>query len=73
MKLCKKDIIVLSILVILSIVSTIFIFYNDRFYDKEIITNSKEFMKIIFSAIGCIIVIPITSYITSRNLIKKDE
>ena len=48
MKLCKKDIIVLSILVILSIVSTIFTFYNDRFYDKEIMkitsieTTDKE-------------------------------
>jgi len=56
---------------------TLLILYKKGNYSFGDIINSKtfvkEFMKIIFSAIGCIIVIPITSYITSRNLIKKDE
>ncbi len=36
-------------------------------------TFSKEFIKILFSAVGCILVIPITSYITSFKLNKKKD
>ena len=56
---------------------TLLIWYKKGNYSLGDIINSKtfakEFMKIIFSSIGCILVIPITSYITSIKLSKKDE
>ena len=54
---------------------TLLILYKKGNYSFGDIINSKtfakEFIKIMFSAIGCILVIPITSYITSRRLDKK--
>jgi len=48
-------------------------FYRGNYSFLEIV-NSKTFVaeliRILFSAIGCIIVIPITAYITSNNLLK---
>ncbi|MBP3766319.1 MAG: YibE/F family protein [Bacilli bacterium] len=50
-------------------------FYTSKYSFLDII-NSKtfacEFIKILFSAIGCLLVIPITSYITTSDL-KKEE
>lgn len=55
---------------------TLLIWYKKGNYSLGDIINSKtfakEFIKIFFSSIGCILVIPITSYITSMQLSKKD-
>lgn len=49
-------------------------FYRGNYAFLDII-NAKtfvaEFIKILFSAIGCIIVIPITAYITTKNIKKQ--
>lgn len=51
---------------------TLLIWFKKGNYSLGDIINSKtfatEFIKILFSAIGCILVIPITSYITSKEL-----
>lgn len=48
-------------------------FYSNKYSFLEII-NSKtfvsEFIKILFSATGCVMVIPVTAYITSKNIVK---
>lgn len=53
---------------------TLLIWFKKGNYSLGDIMNAKtfasEFIKILFSAIGCILVIPITSYITSRELDK---
>lgn len=53
---------------------TLLIYFKTGNYTFGEIINSKtfaaEFIKIVFSAIGCIMVIPITSYITSKELEK---
>ena len=53
---------------------TLLIWFKKGNYSLGDIINAKtfaaEFIKILFSAIGCILVIPITSYITSRELDK---
>ena len=49
-------------------------FYKGHYSFLEII-NAKtfcgEFIKILFSAIGCLIVIPVTSYITTKSILKE--
>ena len=62
----KKKTLLLIIMIIISIFSLIFV-YNDDFLYKE------KIIKIMFSAIGCISVIPITAYITSNTLIKNKK
>ena len=56
---------------------TLLIWFKKGNYSLGDIINSKtfakEFIKIIFSAMGCILVIPITSYITSYKLSKKQD
>ena len=51
---------------------TLLIWFKKGNYSLGDIINAKtfasEFIKIMFSAIGCILVIPITSYITSKDL-----
>lgn len=53
---------------------TLLIWYYKGNYTFLEIINAKTFIaelvKILFSSLGCIIVIPITSYITSKNIIK---
>jgi uncharacterized membrane protein len=49
-------------------------FYHGHYSFLEIMsakTFVAEFIKIMFSAIGCFLVIPITSYITTHSLLKK--
>lgn len=51
-------------------------FYKGNYSFLDIIsakTFASEFIRILFSAIGCIIVIPITAYITSNALINKNS
>ena len=54
---------------------TLLIWFHTCNYSLTDIINAKvfcaEFIKIMFSAIGCILVIPITSYITSVSISKK--
>ena len=54
---------------------TLVIWYKTGNYSFLNIINSKsfalEFIKIIFSASGCVLVIPVTSYITSSLILKK--
>ncbi len=56
---------------------TLLIYFKTGNYSFLEIINSKtfaeEFIKIIFSAIGCILVIPITAYITSKDLVKESK
>lgn len=56
---------------------TLLIWFKKGNYSIGDIINSKtfatEFIKIMFSAIGCILVIPITSYITSKDLVKMNS
>ena len=56
---------------------TLLIWFKKGNYSLGDIVNAKtfasEFIKIIFSAIGCILVIPITSYITSKQLDKNNK
>lgn len=56
---------------------TLIIWYKTSSYTILEIINSKlfvsEIIKILFSAIGCILVIPITSYVTANNLKKKEK
>ena len=56
---------------------TLLIWFKKGNYSLGDIINAKtfaaEFIKILFSAIGCILVIPITSYITSHELVKKQN
>ena len=56
---------------------TLIIWYYKGNYSFLDIMNAKtfcaEFIRILFSAIGCIIVIPITSYITTNTIIKLDK
>ena len=56
---------------------TLLILYKKGNYSFGDIINSKtfakEFIKIMFSAIGCMLVIPITSYITSKKLDKESK
>lgn len=50
-------------------------FYTSKYSFLDIInskTFASEFIKILFSASGCLLVIPITSYITT-NTLKKEE
>ena len=50
-------------------------FYKGGYSSLEIVnakTFVSEMIKILFSALGCIIVIPITAYITTETL-KKDN
>ncbi len=51
-------------------------FYKGNYTFLDIL-NAKTFVaeiiRILFSAIGCIIIIPITAYITTNTLIKNDE
>ena len=53
---------------------TLLIWYYKGNYNFLDLVNAKifigEVIKILFSALGCILVIPITSYITSKNIIK---
>lgn len=53
---------------------TLLIWFNDLKYTGGDIINAKvfvaEFIRIMFSGLGCILVIPITAYITSYYLIK---
>ena len=53
---------------------TLFIWYYKGHYSLLEIMNAKTFagevIKILFSALGCIIIIPITSYITTKNIKK---
>lgn len=53
---------------------TLLIWFKKGNYSLGDILNAKtfasEFIKILFSAIGCILVIPITAYITSHELDK---
>ena len=55
---------------------TLVIWYYKYHYSLFDIINSKtfatEFIKILFSAMGCVIVIPITAYITAKTLKKVD-
>ena len=56
---------------------TLLIWFKSGGYSFSEIFNSKtfcaEFIKIMFSGIGCILVIPITSYITSNNIVKMNR
>ena len=53
---------------------TLLILYYKGHYSFIEMLNAKTFVgeviRILFSALGCIIVIPVTSYITSKNIIK---
>ncbi len=55
--------------------TTLLIWFKGCNYSIIDIINAKtfcaEFIKIIFSCMGCILIIPLTSYITSFNLIRK--
>ena len=51
-------------------------FYKGDYSFLEIVnakTFVSEMIKILFSALGCIIVIPITAYITTETLKKDDK
>lgn len=51
-------------------------YYKSKYNFFDIInakTFSSEFIRIMFSAIGCVLVIPISSYITSKSIMKKDN
>ena len=54
---------------------TLVIWFSSLHYSFLEVINSKsfalEFIKILFSASGCVLVIPITAYITSSYLVKK--
>lgn len=54
---------------------TLVIWFSSLHYSFLGVINSKsfalEFIKILFSASGCVLVIPITAYITSSYLVKK--
>lgn len=56
---------------------TLLIYFKTAKYSFLTILNNKtfcqEFIQIMFSAIGCILVIPITTYISSRSLAKKKD
>lgn len=56
---------------------TLLIWFHGSKYSLLQIVNAKTFVaeviKILFSAIGCIIVIPITAYITTNTLINKGK
>ena len=56
---------------------TLLIWFKKGNYSLGDIVNAKtfaaEFIKIMFSAIGCMLVIPITSYITSKKLDKESK
>lgn len=56
---------------------TLVIWYYMSKYSFLDIINSKTFveelMKILFSAIGCVLIIPITSYVTSTSLLKENS
>lgn len=56
---------------------TLLIWFNSLNYPFSEIINAKTFcaeiIKIMFSGIGCILVIPITSYITARSIFKMKE
>ena len=56
---------------------TLVIWYSKTNYSFLDVINAKtfatEFIKILFSAMGCILVIPITSYITSKNIKKLNK
>lgn len=56
---------------------TLFIWFKKYNYTLGDIINSKifvaELIKILFSAIGCVLVIIITSYITSKELVKEHK
>ena len=48
-------------------------FYKGHYSFLDVINNKTfcaEFIRILFSAIGCVMVIPITSYITSKSILK---
>lgn len=51
-------------------------FYQGKYSFLEIInakTFASEFIRILFSAIGCVMIIPITSYITTKKILKNKE
>ena len=56
---------------------TLVIWYYKGNYGLLDIINSKtfsqEFIRILFSAIGCVLVIPITSYITTKSILNKKK
>lgn len=56
---------------------TLLFWYHTSKYSFSEIINSKtfvsEFIRIMFSAIGCVLVIPITSYITTRSILTNDN
>ena len=51
-------------------------FYKGNYHFLDIV-NAKvfasELIRILFSAIGCVLVIPITSYITTKDIFKFKE
>ena len=53
---------------------TLVIWFSKGGYSFLDIINNKtfaqEFIRILFSAIGCVLVIPITSYITTKSIVK---
>ena len=56
---------------------TLVIWYYKGNYTFLEIINSKtfcaEFIKILFSATGCVMIIPITAYITTNNILKENR
>jgi len=56
---------------------TLLIWFKSLSYSFDFIINAKvfcaEFIKILFSGIGCVLVIPITSYITTKTILKLEK
>lgn len=51
-------------------------YYTSKYSFSEIInakTFVSEFIRIMFSAIGCVLVIPITSYVTTKSILKSKD
>ena len=51
-------------------------YYTSKYSFSEIInakTFAKEFIRIMFSGVGCVLVIPITSYITTKSILNNKE